>query len=138
MIKKNELVTDKEKPELQAITVALTQMLEVAQNENEIKRGDQEVRREEITSNERIALASIEAQREYHKENFSRFNAHLVHRYWFVGTVLVCALIFASFAIWAGAKDLVADLAKLVAGVGVGAFGGFHYGKNKSKQNNDD
>lgn len=138
MNKKNELVTDNEKPELKAITVALTQMLEVAQNENEIKRGDQEVRREEITSNERIALASIEAQREYHKENFSRFNAHLIHRYWFVGMVLVCVLTFFGFAIWAGAKDLVEDLAKLIAGVGVGAFGGFHYGKNKGKQNNDD
>lgn len=127
-----------DKPELKAITVALKQMVEVAQQEHDIKRGDQDVRREEISSNERIALASIEAQREYHKENFSRFNAHLIHRYWFVGTVLFGILVFSGFAIWAGAKDLVMDLAKLVVGVGVGAFGGFHYGKTKSKQSPDD
>lgn len=119
---------------LKEVTEALKQMVDVAQQEHEIKRGDQEVKREEITSNERIALASIDAQREYHREHFTRYNAHLIHRYFFLGGVLLIVLLFSAFAIWVGAKDLVMDMAKLVLGVGVGAFGGYHYGKNKSQK----
>lgn len=119
---------------LKEVTETLKQMVEMAQQEHDLKRTEQEVRREEISSNERIALASIEAQREYHKENFGRFNDHLIHRYWFIGAVVLMVLLFSGFAVWANAKELVMDLAKLVVGVAVGAFGGFHYGKNQARQ----
>lgn len=122
---------------LQDVTDALKQMIEVTQQENDLKRGDQEVKREEIAANQQIALASIDAQREYHREHFTRYNAHLIHRYFFLGAILVIVLVFSAFAIWAGAQDLVMDMAKLVVGVGVGAFGGFHYGQNKSQKPSD-
>tara|TARA_B100000446_G_scaffold87727_1_gene82567 strand:- start:1029 stop:1448 length:420 start_codon:yes stop_codon:yes gene_type:complete len=122
---------------LQEVTDALKQMIEVTQQEHDLKRGDQDVKREEIAANERVALASIDAQREYHREHFTRYNAHLIHRYYFLGGVLLIVLLFSAFAIWAGAKDLVMDMAKLVVGVGVGAFGGFHYGKTKNQKSSD-
>ena len=43
-------------------------------------------------------------------------------------------LVFSGFAIWADAKDLVMDMAKLIIGVAVGGFGGFFYGKTQAKQ----
>lgn len=127
-----------EKPELKALMVAVKQMVEAGQQEIDVRRGEQDVKREEIASREKIALATIEAQREFHKERFSRFNDHLIHRYWFVGVVMLLVLTFSGFAIWAGAKELIMDLAKLIGGVAVGAFGGFHYGKNKGSKDSDD
>lgn len=123
-----------DKPELKAITAALKQMVEVTQQEHDLKRGDQEVEREKIASNERLGLAAIEAQREFHKEHFGRYNDHLIHRYWFIGAIVLMILVFSGFAIWADAKDLVMDMAKLIIGVSIGAFGGFFYGKSQGKQ----
>lgn len=47
--------------------------------------------------------------------------------------VLVVLLLFAGWAIAAGAKDVVVDLFKIGVGFGAGVFGGFHYGKSRRK-----
>lgn len=116
--------------ELAELKSSLQQMLDTAQQEHELKKEELDVRRTQIASNEKLGLASIDANKQYHREKYTHFNAHLIHRYWFVGSIVLLVLVFFGFAIHAGAKDLVADLAKLFVGVGVGAFGGYHYGKS--------
>lgn len=116
--------------ELAELKSSLRQMLDTAQQEHELKREELDVRRAQIVSNEKLGLASIEANKQYHRENYTHYNAHLIHRYWFVGGIVLLVLVFFGFAIHSGATDLVADLAKLFVGAGVGAFGGYHYGKS--------
>ncbi|MBA1179565.1 hypothetical protein G7008_03525 [Pseudomonas psychrotolerans] len=112
---------------------ALTKIVEASALEHETKQEELAVRRQEIESNEKIALASIQAQKEFHSDRFSQFNNHLVHRYFFVAAMTIFISIFAAVAIWLGAKDLVVDLSKLVVSLSVGAFGGYHWGKSKGK-----
>lgn len=115
------------------LKTAVIQVVESSKQENQLKKAELEVRRAEIESQERLALASIDANKQHHKEHYSLYNKHLVNRYWFIGSLVIATLIFASFAINAGAQDLVTDLTKLILGTGIGAFGGYHYGKSKQK-----
>lgn len=110
---------------------AVREMAKANQQEIELKKAELDVRRAEIESNERLGMTSIQANKEHHQEHMRRYNDHLVHRYWFVGAITLGVLIFSTIAIFAGAKDLVADLVKLLGGAGAGAFGGYYYGKSK-------
>ncbi|EMH78145.1 hypothetical protein EHI8A_184020 [Entamoeba histolytica HM-1:IMSS-B] len=126
-----KLPAETQKQQPKELLRALTKLVEASTLEHEIKQEELAVRRQEIESNEKIAMASISAQRDFHSERFSKYNSHLVHRYWFVGVMTIVICIFAGMAIYLGAKDLVMDLSKLIASMSLGAFGGYHWGKNK-------
>lgn len=110
------------------LTAAVHQLVESTERQHEIKRAEIEVQGKEIASNERIALASIQAQREFHSQRFTRYNAHLIHRYLFIGGMTMVVLGFSLFAIWLDAKELVADLFKMIVPLVVGLAGGYHWG----------
>lgn len=123
-----------EKPQqAKDLMLALTKMVEVSTKEQEVKQEELAVRRQEIESNEKIAMASIEAQKSFHADRWTKYNSHLIHRYIFVIVLLVVIFVFAGAAIYLGAKDLVIDVAKLASSLGLGAFGGYHWGKSKGK-----
>lgn len=119
--------------------VVLKSFQELAQaqiQESEIKKQELIVRQKEIESNERIATKAIEAQGAAQTDKFSKYNRHLVDRYWFIGAVLLMILLFCAFALANDGKDLVLDALKMLLGFAAGIFGGFHWGQNK-KQDND-
>ena len=118
--------------DLASLEKAVREIAKANQQEVELKKAELDVRRAEIESNERLGMTSIQANKEHHQEHLRRFNDHLVHRYWFIGAVTLGVLVFATIAIFAGAKELVADLVKLLGGAGAGAFGGYYYGKSKN------
>lgn len=128
-----------EKPQqTKELMLALTKMVEVSTKEQEVKQEELAVRRQEIESNEKIAMASIDAQKAFHADRWTKYNSHLIHRYVFVIVLLVVVFLFAGAAIWLGAKDLVVDVAKLASSLGLGAFGGYHWGKSKGKAGESD
>lgn len=112
------------------LVVAVQQLVESNAQEQETKRAELEVRRCEVESNERVALASIEAQKGFHTERFTRYNSHLIHRYVFICFITGAFLTFSSVAIWLGAKDIVLDLVKILLPLAVGLLGGYHWGGN--------
>ncbi|WP_116896410.1 hypothetical protein [Pseudomonas syringae] len=111
----------------------LTKMAEANTKEQEVKRHELDVRQQEITSNERIAMAAIDAQKTFHSDRWTKYNSHLIHRYVFFVVLVILSTGFAGMAIWLGAKDVVMDLAKLGSSLALGTFGGYHWGKNKTK-----
>ncbi|WP_159355886.1 hypothetical protein [Methylovorus glucosotrophus] len=118
--------------QLDTIASSLSVIIEQQQQEVGIKNRELDVREHEISSNERIALASIQAQSQYRADNAGKYNAHLIHRYWFIGTVTFMVLAFAAFAITHESKDIIIDSIKMILGFSAGAFGGYHWGKSKS------
>lgn len=119
---------DDEIDDARQLTAAVHQLVESTEKQHEIKRAEIEVQSKEIESNEKIALASIQAQREYHSQRFTRYNDHLIHRYFFIGSMTVLVLGFSLGAIWLDAKDLVSDLFKMIVPLVVGLAGGYHWG----------
>ena len=110
---------------------AIRSIVEVQSKDSEVKLQELEIRSQEIASNERIAMKSIEAQEHSLIDHRSKYNKHLTDRYYFVVAILVLIIAFSIFMVVYGAKDLVFDLAKLLLTFGAGAYGGFQAGKNK-------
>lgn len=127
-----------EKPQTKDLVEVLTKMAEVNTREQDVKQAELGVKQQEIESNERIALAAIDAQKSFHSDRWTKYNSHLIHRYVFVCVIAVIVCLFAGLAIYLGAKDLVMDLAKLLASLAIGTFGGYHWGKNNSKSSGKD
>jgi len=128
-----EVLSPDKTQQTKELVQVLTKMAEVSTKEQEVKQAELGVKQQEIESNERIALAAIEAQKSFHSDRWKKFNSHLIHRYVFVCVISVIMAIFSGLAIYLGAKDLVMDLAKLVASMAIGTFGGYHWGKSKTK-----
>lgn len=115
----------------QDLVAAVHQLVESQHQEAQDRRDERDLRRHEIDSNKEIALTSIEAQREYHNQHFTKYNQHSAHKLLFSGVALIAILIFFGFCIAMGAKEIVVDLAKVGSGVLIGMFGGYFWGKDK-------
>lgn len=105
--------------------------------EVEIKRQELEIRSQEIASNERIAMKSIEAQERFHINGREQYNKHLIHRYIYVflTVLLICA--FMIIMVMNGGRDVIIEVFKMALAAATGAFGGYHAGKNK-KDNSEE
>lgn len=115
----------------QALVQVLTQLTETQVKDTEVRRHELLVRSQEIESNERIALKSIEAQERNHADHRSQYNRHLIHRYIFVIIALLIVAAFAVVMTLNGAKDIVVETFKILLAFAGGAYGGFHAGKAK-------
>ncbi len=116
----------------------LTKMAEANTKEQEVKRHELDIKQQEIASNERIAMAAIDAQKSFHEGRWAKYNSHLIHRYVFISIFAALVFGFSGVAIHMGAKDLIMDLAKLGASLAAGTFGGYHWGKNKGKSSSQE
>lgn len=72
----------------------LTKMAEANTKEQEVKRHELDVKQQEIASNERIAMAAIDAQKSFHEGRWTKYNSHLIHRYVFITILAVIVLGF--------------------------------------------
>lgn len=99
--------------------------------EVEVKKQELEIRSQEIASNERIAMKSIEAQERSHVDSRVQYNKHLIHRYAYIITTLLVICAFTIVMVMNGGKEIIIEAFKMVLAAATGAFGGFHAGKNK-------
>ena len=125
---------------LHELTNVVSQIAEVQAAELEVRREELTVKQAEISANRDIALASIKAQMDFHAGRGNVINRQQVNRYGFAVTVLVIVLAFAAWLFLHDGKDLVLTLAKEAFIFASGAFGGYHFGKNKatSEQQEED
>ena len=105
--------------------------------EVEMKRQELDIRSQEIASNERIAMKAIEAQESFHIDGRVQYNKHSVHRYIYIilTVLLVCA--FTLIMVLNGGKEVIIEVLKMALAAATGAFGGYHAGKSK-KDNSDE
>lgn len=120
------------------LAAAVHQLVETREQEYEVKRAELEVQSREIDSNERIAMATIEAQSRFHSQRFTRYNAHLIHRYIFIGVMATLLIAFTLGAIYLQAKDLVLEMFKLLIPLVIGTFGGYQWGNRSATKNHQD
>lgn len=78
---------DERDEDTRGLTAAVQQLIESQDRKHEVRQAELQVQGKEIESNERIAMASIEAQSRFHSQRFTRYNAHLIHRYIFIGVI---------------------------------------------------
>jgi len=116
----------------------LEALTEIMTAEAKVKTEEHSVRRMEVESNEKIALATIEAKERASGKGWDTYHKLQQTRWVGAVVVLVVLLLFSAWAVSAGAKDLVVDLFKIGAGFGAGVFGGFHYGKTRRKNGEED
>lgn len=122
----------------QEVLFSMVQAIAESQaKEVEIKRQELEIRSQEIASNERIAMKSIEAQERFHINGREQYNKHLIHRYIYVflTVLLICA--FMIIMVMNGGRDVIIEVFKMALAAATGAFGGYHAGKNK-KDNSEE
>lgn len=112
----------------------LNNLVQAQAKESEVKKQELDVRSQEIASNERIALRSIEAQEKSHTDGHSQYNKHLIHRYVFNILLLLIIVLFAGYLFANGGQELVIECLKLLVSLAIGAFGGFYAGKNKKNE----
>lgn len=124
-------VENKRQADMQVLAAALQQMATVQAEENDVKRHELTVREAEISANRDIALASIKAQSEFHAGRGSVLNRQQVQRYVFTVVVLLVVLGFSAWMFMHEGKELVISMAQHAFVFATGAFGGYHFGKNR-------
>lgn len=106
--------------------------------EVELKRQELHIRSQEIASNERIAMKAIEAQERFHIDDRVQYNKHSVHRYVYIilTVLLVCA--FTLIMVMNGGKEVIVEVLKMALAAATGAFGGYHAGKSRKEQTDEE
>lgn len=134
----NDIVPQADQPEQthDAIFALVKTLTEAQTKDSEVRTQELEIRSEEIASNERIAMKSIEVQERFHANHREQYNKHLIHRYTFVVVALLIIFAFAIIMVMNGAKDIILEAFKILIAFAAGGYGGFQAGKNK--KNNDD
>lgn len=112
---------------------------EIQAKEVEMKRQELDIRSQEIASNERIAMKAIEAQERFHIDGRVQFNKHSVHRYIYIILTVLLVCTFTLIMVLNGGKEVIIEVLKmtLTLAAATGAFGGYHAGKRK-KDNPDE
>lgn len=113
------------------VTKSLDRFIQVQLAENKTKNLELQIRKQEIASNEKIATKAIDAQQAAQSDKYTKYNKHLSNLYWFIGAVVLIVLIFCGFALKNDGKEVIVESLKVILSFAAGAFGGFHWGKNK-------
>lgn len=103
----------------------------------EIKRQELEIRSQEIASNERIAMKSIDAQERFHHDGRMQYNKHLIHRYIYIVLTVLVLCAFTLVMVMNGGREVLIEVLKITLAAATGAFGGYHAGKNKKTDADD-
>lgn len=129
----NDLVPQPDPPEQthDAILALVKTLTDAQTKDSEVRTHELEIRSEEIASNERIAMKSIEVQERFHANHREQYNKHLIHRYTFVIIALLVIFAFAITMVMNGAKDIILEAFKIFIAFAAGGYGGFQAGKNK-------
>lgn len=119
------------------LLAAMRDMVKVQQANQSVKEKELQVEQERIKSNEKIALASIQAQKEDRLAQMGVFSRFQIIKYIFGG--VICIGIF--FLIWYAMKTentaFAIELAKMLVPLIVGLVGGYGLGRHKTNKENN-
>jgi hypothetical protein len=118
-------------PELQAI-------IKIGERYITLQESELDLKKTEIEANTRIALASIEAQREAVTHDHNAEGSQQKSKFQYATLIIAIVMATIIALVWLGAKDLVSDIVKVALGFAGGILGGYQWGKNKALTSDDD
>lgn len=119
---------------------ALREMLEVQKGEQDIRRQEIKLEQEKIKSNERLALASIDAQKDDRKQQMVLFAGVHKTKYITIGGIAILITLVLGIAMWLNKVEIAMEILK-IGGTGILAYiAGVSKGKNIAieKRNHQD
>ncbi|WP_315569447.1 hypothetical protein [Haemophilus parahaemolyticus] len=115
----------------------MREMLKVHKQINSSKEKELQVEQERIKSNEKIALASIQAQKEDRLAQMDLFSRFQVIKYVFGGVISVGVFVLVWYAMKTNNTEFAIELAKMLIPLIVGLIGGYGLGRHKSNNENN-
>lgn len=132
MSNKNQTQTDAQ------MLATMRDMMKVQQGNQALREKELSVEQERIKSNEKIALASIQAQKEDRLAQMSVISKFEMIKYIFGGGISIGIFAVIGYAMYSGNTQFAIELAKLIVPLIVGLIGGYGLGKHKSNNQKDE
>lgn len=117
-------------PNEQQLVSTLKDMAEVQKRTLQVKEKELQLESEKVKSNERIALASIEAQKGDRVQQMSLFEKIEGKRYITIWAIIVAVVLIIVFALWKNETVFALELFKIGGALLAGYFAGFHKAKS--------
>ncbi len=108
------------------------ELVKVQKTNNAVKEKELSIEQERIKSNEKIALASISAQKEDRFAQMSIISKFEIAKYIIIFTIIIVVTIVVWHSMGTGNTDFIIELAKMLIPLIAGCFGGYGYGRYKS------
>lgn len=119
------------------LLAAMRDMVKVQQANQSVKEKELQVEQERIKSNEKIALASIQAQKEDRLAQMDLFSRFQVIKYVFGGVISVGVFVLVWYAMKTNNTEFAIELAKMLIPLIVGLIGGYGLGRHKNNNENN-
>ncbi|MPW66522.1 hypothetical protein [Moraxella catarrhalis] len=118
-----------ERPSEQQLVSTLKDMAEVQKRTLQVKEKELQLENEKVKSNERIALASIEAQKGDRVEQMSLFAKLEGKKYITIWVIVGAVVAVILVAIWREKTEFALEVLKIGGALLAGYFAGFNKGK---------
>ncbi|MPW89890.1 hypothetical protein [Moraxella catarrhalis] len=129
-----------ERPSEQQLVSTLKDMAEVQKQTLQVKEKELQLENEKVKSNERIALASIEAQKGDRVEQMGLFAKLEGKKYITIWVIVAAVVAVILVAIWREKTEFALEVLKIGGALLAGYFAGFNKGKANTleKQRRDE
>lgn len=131
-----------EKPNEQQLVRVVGDLVESQKRSHQLKEQELKLEQEKVRSNERIALASIEAQKGDRVEQMGLFAKIEGKKYVTIWLITGAVVLIVLVAIWREKTEFALEVLKIGGALLAGYFAGFHKGKanvlEKQRQNDDE
>lgn len=130
------------KPNEQQLVSVVKDLVESQKRSHQLQQKELELEQEKVRSNERIALASIEAQKGDRVEQMGLFAKIEGKKYVTIWLITGAVVLIVLVAIWREKTEFALEVLKIDGALLAGYFAGFHKGKanvlEKQRQNDDE
>lgn len=131
-----------EKPNEQQLVRVVGDLVESQKRSHQLKEQELKLEQEKVRSNERIALASIDAQKGDRVEQMGLFAKIEGKKYVTIWLITGAVVLIVLVAIWREKTEFALEVLKIGGALLAGYFAGFHKGKanvlEKQRQNDDE
>lgn len=131
-----------EKPNEQQLVRVVGDLVESQKRSHQLKEQELKLEQEKVRSNERIALASIDAQKGDRVEQMGLFAKIEGKKYVTIWLITGAVVLIVLVAIWREKTEFALEVLKIGGALLAGYFAGFHKGKanvlEKQRQNDNE
>lgn len=117
------------------LLATMRDLVKVQQANQAVKEKELEVEKKRIESNEKIALASIEAQKEDRLAQMNTISKFELAKYIIIGIAIFGSVLLVGFGMYTGHTAFIIELSKMIVPLLIGLFSG--YGIGRYKANNE-
>lgn len=131
-------MSNKQQSEAQMLAT-MRDLIKTQQANQAVKEKELVVEQERIRSNEKIALASIQAQKEDRLAQMGVISKFQIVKYGMIALISIGVFVIIGYAMYTNNTAFAIELAKMIIPLIIGLLGGYGIGRNKtnSEQNKD-